>query len=139
MEGDQEQAERENRAVPIGGQLGNLLTKIQAKRDARTPEEIERDNHPLPSVQRVNSLPAKKETPITKAELARLLGPLEVVYGSRQLSEAETRTKYQTFYAILGHLPERDVRLAVERYVKCTDPVFEFFPKPAQLLKLSKF
>lgn len=104
-------------------------------REQIPPEER---NHPLPSLHVVRSPPQTTEQPISKAELARLLAPLEVIYGSRPLSEAETKTKYQLFYAVLGHLPERRVRMAVERYVKSTEPVHEYFPKPAQLLKLTK-
>lgn len=132
MEQDQD---RQNRAAPIGEQLASSLARIQAIREKIPPEER---NHPVPALRLVRSPPAPTEVPITKAELARLLAPLEVIYGSRSLNDAETRTKYQIFYAVLGHLPERRVRLAVERYCKSTEPVYEFFPKPAQLLKLSK-
>lgn len=128
---EHELSERENRSMPLGEALQRLRATAEQQKAKPTQN--------LPALRVVEAMPAKPSPPrITKAELARLLGPLEVIYGSRALSETETKMKYQIFYAVLGHLPERTVALAVERYVKHTNPVYDYFPKPAKLLELSK-
>lgn len=116
--------------------LGTLLERVQNLRSKIPPEE--RNPPSRLAVRDGSGHLAKTRPTITKEALARLLGPLETIYGSQSIGRSGQAVKYQIFYDVLRQCTELEVRAAVERYLRKTDPPHQFFPKPAELLALAK-
>lgn len=128
-------AERRGEPVKLGQELADSLAKLGEMRK-KMPDVIPAPS--LPAVRLVSSGQIASEPTITRRDMASVLAPLETVYLGRQLSEMEVATKYEVYFHVLKPLTHRQLSRAAERYLKSTDPVFEFFPKPAHLLDLAK-
>lgn len=130
-----EAPERNGAPVKLSQELADSLAKLAAVRE-RMPEVIPMPS--LPAVRLVSSTPQPTEPPITKRDMAEILGPMETIYLGRQLSELEVEAKYVIYFHLLKKLTRPQLARAAERYLRSTNPVFEFFPKPAHLLDFAK-
>lgn len=135
MSKQETEPERNAAPVKLSQELADSLAKLAEAR-IRMPEVIPAPSLPVVRLASSNSMSA--EPPITKRDMAEILGPMETIYLGRQLSAEEVEAKYLIYFQLLKNLSRRQLAMAAERYLRSTNPVFEFFPKPAHLLDLAK-